>query len=279
MLGPRETRALLERHGLRPRTAIGQHFVVDPNTIRKVVELARVGRGTQVLEIGPGVGALSLGLLEAGADLIAVERDRALAPVLEEVLADRDVRVVWADAMGVDYRALLGRRPTALVANLPYQIATPLLLRLLAEVPRIEAYTVMVQREVGERLAAGPGEAAYGAVSAKIAYLARSRVVGRISRRVFYPPPEVESVVVRIERRARPAVAGARDAIFAVIDAGFGQRRKTIRNALRGGGYPATEVERALEATGIGPAARAETLGIGDFAALARRLSPRKARR
>lgn len=274
MLGPRETRALLERYGLTPKTSIGQHFVVDPNTVRKVVELAGIEPGSQVLEVGPGLGALTLALLEVGARVIAVERDRALAPVLEEVLGGR-AEIVWADAMKVGYRSLLRRRETAMVANLPYQIGTPLLLKLLVEEPRITSYTVMIQKEVGERLAAGPGDDAYGAASAKVAYLARARVVSRVSRRVFYPIPEVESVVVQIERRARPAVGGARAAIFAVIEAGFAQRRKTIRRALRGAGWTAEQIEGALAAAGVVGEARAETLGVGDFAALARRLGVR----
>ncbi|MGZ4240479.1 MAG: 16S rRNA (adenine(1518)-N(6)/adenine(1519)-N(6))-dimethyltransferase RsmA, partial [Actinomycetota bacterium] len=239
------TRELLDRYGLRPKTSIGQHFVTDPNTIRKVVQLAGIRPGMQVLEIGPGLGALSLAILDAGARLVAVEVDRALEPVLAEVLAGRRARVVFADAMAVSYRRLLGHEPTALVANLPYQIATPLIVDLLEDVPAIQSFTVMIQREVGERLAAKPGEEAYGAVSAKVAFLATAAVVARVSRRVFYPMPEVESVIVRIDRRARPAERVARARIFRVIEAGFAQRRKTIRRALRGAGWSADDVERA----------------------------------
>ncbi|MGZ4203822.1 MAG: 16S rRNA (adenine(1518)-N(6)/adenine(1519)-N(6))-dimethyltransferase RsmA [Actinomycetota bacterium] len=269
------TRELLDRYGLRPKTSIGQHFVTDPNTIRKVVQLAGIRPGMQVLEIGPGLGALSLAILDAGARLVAVEVDRALEPVLAEVLAGRRARVVFADAMAVSYRRLLGHEPTALVANLPYQIATPLIVDLLEEVPAIQSFTVMIQREVGERLAAKPGEEAYGAVSAKVAFLATAAVVARVSRRVFYPMPEVESVIVRIDRRARPAERVARARIFRVIEAGFAQRRKTIRRALRGAGWSADDVERALERAGIAVQARAETLGVPEFAALARALPAR----
>ncbi|MGZ4141057.1 MAG: 16S rRNA (adenine(1518)-N(6)/adenine(1519)-N(6))-dimethyltransferase RsmA [Actinomycetota bacterium] len=269
------TRELLDRYGLRPKTSIGQHFVTDPNTIRKVVKLAGIRPGMQVLEIGPGLGALSLAILDAGARLVAVEVDRALEPVLAEVLAGRRARVVFADAMAVSYRRLLGHEPTALVANLPYQIATPLIVDLLEEVPAIQSFTVMIQREVGERLAAKPGEEAYGAVSAKVAFLATAAVVARVSRRVFYPMPEVESVIVRIDRRARPAERVARARIFRVIEAGFAQRRKTIRRALRGAGWSADDVERALERAGIAVQARAETLGVPEFAALARALPTR----
>ncbi|MGZ4121291.1 MAG: 16S rRNA (adenine(1518)-N(6)/adenine(1519)-N(6))-dimethyltransferase RsmA [Actinomycetota bacterium] len=269
------TRELLDRYGLRPKTSIGQHFVTDPNTIRKVVKLAGIRPGMQVLEIGPGLGALSLAILDAGARLVAVEVDRALEPVLAEVLAGRRARVVFADAMAVSYRRLLGHEPTALVANLPYQIATPLIVDLLEDVPAIQSFTVMIQREVGERLAAKPGEEAYGAVSAKVAFLATAAVVARVSRRVFYPMPEVESVIVRIDRRARPAERVARARIFRVIEAGFAQRRKTIRRALRGAGWSADDVERALERAGIAVQARAETLGVPEFAALARALPAR----
>src|SRR5438270_7539877 len=271
MLGPRATRALLDRHGLRPKTSIGQHFVTDANTLRKVVSIAGVARGDQVLEIGPGLGALSLAVLDAGASLIAVETDGALEPVLNETLAGH-ARVVIADAMGVDYKRLLRGRATKLVANLPYQVATPLVLDLLTGVPAIQSYTVMVQKEVGERLAARPGDDAYGAVSAKIAYLASARVAARVSRRVFYPMPDVESVVVQIDRRAKPLERVARPRLFAVIEAGFAQRRKTIRRALRGAGWDAAEVERVLDRAGVAPEARAETLGVPQFAAIARAL-------
>jgi 16S rRNA (adenine1518-N6/adenine1519-N6)-dimethyltransferase len=271
-LGSRETRELLRRYNLRPKTSIGQHFVTDPNTIRKVVKIAGVSAGDQVLEIGPGLGALSLALLDAGVHLIAIELDRALEPALAEVLAGRDARVVIADAMAVDYRRLLRERPTTLVANLPYQVATPLILDLLVGTPAIQSFTVMVQREVGERLAARPGEDAYGAVSAKIAYLAEARVAARVSRKVFYPMPDVESVVVRLDRRPRPAVRIARPRLFRVIEAGFAQRRKTIRRALRGAGWNAGDVEDALARAGVAGEARAETLGVPEFAAIAKAL-------
>jgi 16S rRNA (adenine1518-N6/adenine1519-N6)-dimethyltransferase len=204
-----------------------------------------------------------------------VELDRSLEPVLADVLAGRDVRVVIADAMAVDYRRLLRGRPTTLVANLPYQVATPLILDLLVGTPAIQSFTVMVQREVGERLAAAPGEDAYGAVSAKIAFLAEARVAARISRRVFYPMPDVESVVVRIDRRPHPAVRIVRARLFRVIEAGFAQRRKTIRRALRGAGWSADDVERALGRARVAGDARAETLGVPEFAAIAKALPAR----
>ena len=272
MIGPRETRALLSRHGLRPKTSIGQHFVTDANTVRKVVALAGVARGDQVLEIGPGLGALTLALAETGAHVIAVEVDRSLEPVLGETLSALDVHVVIADAMKADYKRLLRGRSTKLVANLPYQIGTPLVLDLLAGVPAIQSFTVMVQKEVGERLAASPGDEQYGAVSAKVAFLASARIAGRVSRRVFHPMPEVESVIVHISRLAAPAEKISRPRLFAVIEAGFAQRRKTIRRALRGGGWTADDVERALSKAGVAGEARAETLGVQQFAAIARAL-------
>jgi 16S rRNA (adenine1518-N6/adenine1519-N6)-dimethyltransferase len=266
-LGPRETRALLERYGIGPKTSIGQHFVTDPNTVRKIVSLAGIEPGDRVIEVGPGLGALTLALVEAGADVVAVEADRRLEPVLAEVVPE--VQVVWADAMRIDPARLAGRR-AAVVANLPYQIATPLVVEWLA-VPAIRSFTVMVQREVGERIVAGPGTDPYGAVSVKVAYFGDARIAARVSRRVFLPMPEVESVVVRIDRRPRPPVSGAREKIFQVIETGFAQRRKTVRRALRAR-WGADQVEQALVRARVDGGARAETLSLGDFAALARAL-------
>jgi 16S rRNA (adenine1518-N6/adenine1519-N6)-dimethyltransferase len=268
-LGRRETRDLLSRHGLAPKTSLGQHFLVDPNTIDKIVRLSEVRPGDRVLEVGPGLGTLTAALVAAGTHVIAVEQDRALAPALEEVLAGSGrVRIIWADALSVDYGALLRGRRTALVANLPYQIATPLVMRLLEERPEVEAITVMVQKEVGQRLVAEPGSASYGAVSAKIAYLAQAELLARISRRVFLPEPAVDSVVVGLRRRARPPVAGLRERIFAVIEAGFAQRRKTIRSALRNAGVDPGRLEAAFAAAGVDPETRAERLGLEEFGAI-----------
>ena len=268
-LGRRETRELLDKHGLSPRAALGQHFLADPNTIRKIVAAAAPGRGERILEIGAGLGALTVGLLEAGADVIPVEHDRGLAGALGEVLGGR-AGIVWGDALKLDYDRLLGGRPARVVANLPYNIATPLVMQLLEGHAEISELIVMVQREVGERMAAGPGTDPYGAVSAKIAFLADARVLFRVSRRVFIPEPEVDSVVIGVRRRSEPPVAGARDRIFAVIEAGFATRRKTIRNALRGAGVDAPEVEAALTRAGVEGGERAERLGLEQFAAIAR---------
>ena len=249
--------------------------MVHANTVRRVVQIAAFAPGTQVLEVGPGLGTLSVALIDAGARLIAIEYDQKLEPALREVLGAREATLVWGDALKVDVRKYVGDRDTAMVANLPYQIATPLVMDLLEEVPRIRSYTVMVQREVGDRLVARPGQDAYGAVSAKIAYFAEASIAFRVSRRVFSPMPDVESVVVRLARRARPAAAGGRERIFAVIEAGFAQRRKTIRRALRGGGWDASDVEAALEGAKVAGEDRAETLGLAEFSALARRLPPK----
>lgn len=269
-LGRRETREILARHGLKPRTALGQHFLVDPNTIMRVLELANVGPGEQILEIGPGLGTLTIALQSAGARVIAVEQDRGLQPALEEVLLGRDrVQIEWGDAMTTDLRALLRGLPTKLVANLPYNISVPLLMTVLEEIPEIDECTVMVQREVADRIVAKPGTDPYGAVSAKIAYLAEASVVFKVSRRVFLPEPAVESVVLSIRRRDRAPVAGIKDRIFGVIDAGFAQRRKTIRAALRNAGLDATRIEEALDVAGIAGETRAERLGLEQFAAIA----------
>ncbi len=202
--------------------------------------------------------------------MVAVEHDRGLTSALGEVLAGHDVKLAWGDAMKLDYRRLLERRPTRVVSNLPYNIATPLVLRLLQEQSEVSELIVMIQREVGERLAATPGSDPYGAVSAKVAYLAEARILFSVSRRVFLPEPDVDSVVVGLRRRARAPVAGQRDRIFGVIEAGFATRRKTIRNALKGAGIAADRVEEALATAGVGGGERAERLGLEEFAAIAR---------
>lgn len=269
-LGRRETRELLARHGLAPKTSLGQHFLVDPNTIDKVLRAAELKAGDHVLEVGAGLGTLTVALALAGMRVLAIEQDRSLAPALEEVLAGTDrVHVVWADALTIDYRTLLRGRATRLVSNLPYHIATPLVMRLLEDHPEVGDMTVMIQKEVGERLVAGPGTPAYGAVSAKVAYLAEAAILAKISRRVFLPEPAVDSLVVGIRRRDRPPVPGLKDRIFAVIEAGFAQRRKTIRSALRGAGIEPGKIEAALAVAGVSGDTRAERLGLEEFAGLA----------
>ena len=260
---------LLARHGIRPSRALGQNFVTDPNTVRRIARLAGVGAGDRVLEVGPGLGALTLALAETGASVTAVEADRHLIPVLEEVVGGvGQVSVVHADAMSVDWPVLLGGAGAwVLVANLPYNIATPLVANLLDDVPAISRMLVMVQSEVGERLCAGVGDPAYGAVSVKVAYWAEARIAGKVPASVFHPRPNVESVLVDIRRRAEPAVSpemvGA-DRLFEVVRAGFATRRKMLRRALAGVVAP-----EAFERAGVAPESRAEELDVVSWGRLA----------
>ncbi|MBK9180528.1 MAG: 16S rRNA (adenine(1518)-N(6)/adenine(1519)-N(6))-dimethyltransferase RsmA [Acidimicrobiales bacterium] len=266
-LSPRDVAELLARHGLAPSRALGQNFVVDPNTVRRIARLAEVGPGDRVVEVGPGLGSLTLALVETGAAVTAVELDRGLAEVLRtEVLVGTGVRLVEADALRVDWAGLLGEGPWVLVANLPYNVATPLVAGLLDTVPQIVRMLVMVQREAAERLAAGPGDPAYGAVSVKVAYWATAEVVGRVPASVFVPRPKVESALVRIVRRATPAVGAEVDRVrlFELVRAGFGQRRKMLRRSLAGLVAP-----EAFAAAGVRPEARAEELGVEEWGRLA----------
>jgi 16S rRNA (adenine1518-N6/adenine1519-N6)-dimethyltransferase len=275
LLTPPRIRALLAGHGLRPVRSLGQNYLADPNTARKVVRLAGVEPGETVLEVGPGLGSLTLALRAAGARVAAVEADGRLLPALREVLAgDEGVTVTVADALHADLGAL-APQASRLVANLPYGIAAPLVLRVLAEFPALTDLTVMVQREVGERLAAAPATPAYGAPSAKVAALAEARVLAPVSRRVFIPEPHVDSVLVGVARRPHPALAGlGYPQIARVIDAAFSQRRKTLRNALRTLGLTPAQVEALGRAARVDLALRAERLDVAAFAALARTLDP-----
>jgi 16S rRNA (adenine1518-N6/adenine1519-N6)-dimethyltransferase len=256
-------RALLAEHGVKPSRALGQNFLADPNTARRIVRLASVGAGDRVVEVGPGMGSLTCELADAGAHVLAIELDRHLIPVLQSVVGARDVEVMQGDAVTVDWPSLLHGQ-WSMVANLPYNVATPVVVRALEQAPMIDRYLVMVQREVGERLAAGVGDAAYGAVSVKVAYYAEARVVGTVSPNVFIPKPKVESALVSLVRRAAPAVAVADPArLFELVRAGFSTRRKSLRNALAG-----VATVDALETAGIDPKARAETLTLADWARL-----------
>jgi 16S rRNA (adenine1518-N6/adenine1519-N6)-dimethyltransferase len=274
-LTPATVRALLAEHGLHPKKSLGQNFLVDGNIARRIVTLAGVGSGDTVLEIGPGLGSLTLALTAGGAEVVAVELDARLAGVLVTVLADAgvadQVRVEVADAMDADLEGLLaaGRGPVTCVSNLPYNVAVPVVMRLLEDVPRVSRIVVMVQREVGERLAAGPGDEQYGAVSVKVAYYAEAALVGRVSPSVFIPRPKVDSALVRLDRRAEPPVeVPSEDALFTLVRAGFAQRRKMLRRALAPVlGDRATSV---LDAAGVAPTARAEELGLDAWAAVAR---------
>ena len=273
-LSPRRVAELLARHGVRPSRALGQNFVGDPNTVRRIARLAGVGPGDRVLEIGPGLGSLTLALVETGAAITAVEADRHLIPALEDVLSELPepdrarVRLVAADAMTVDWDELLGGEPGwVLVANLPYNIATPLIADLLDSVPVIGRMLVMVQREAGERLVAGPGQEQYGAVSVKVAYWAEASIAGRVPAAVFHPRPNVESVLVDIRRRPAPAVDPAvvpAAELFGLVRAGFATRRKMLRRSLAG------RVEApAFEAAGVSPEGRAEDLDVAAWGRLA----------
>ncbi|MGP0029667.1 MAG: 16S rRNA (adenine(1518)-N(6)/adenine(1519)-N(6))-dimethyltransferase RsmA [Acidimicrobiales bacterium] len=262
---------LLETHGLRPSRALGQNFVADPNTVRRIARLAGLGPGSPVLEFGAGLGSLTLALAETGARVVSVELDRHLLPVLRSVVEGVGVEVLEGDAMTLDIGALLAERgggAWSLVSNLPYNLATPLVLRTLVEVPAVAHLLVMVQREVGERMAATVGDPAYGSVSVRVAYFARSRVVGRVPASVFVPRPRVESVLVRMERRPEPAVDPAEvpyPRLAAVVKAGFGQRRKMLRRSLAGVVDP-----EAFDRAGIRPEARAEELTVEEWGRLAR---------
>ena len=303
LLRPRDVRAALARHGLAARKALGQHFITDPNTIRKVVRDAGVEPGDVVVEVGPGLGSLTLALLGAGARVLAVEVDAGLARALEDVCgAPRDdLAIVVADAVRADWPALVAahapaRPPAArpavrMVANLPYNVSTHIVLGALrSEV--FDALHVMVQREVGERWTAAPGSSAYGAVSVKVALRAEARIAAAVSRRAFAPVPNVDSVTVALHPRPWPhAAAGGDgpgdgagvagidiDATSAVVDAGFAQRRKQLRNALRAAGWTAEEVGAALAAAGVRPQARGEELPPATWVALAAALPRRPGR-
>ncbi len=267
VLTPTAVRALLADHDLSPNRALGQHFLADPNTARRIARLAALEPGASVLEIGPGLGSLTVALAETGAHVVALELDAKLVHLLESTVAGTgDVTVVHGDALQLDV-ATLGPGPWACVSNLPYNIAAPVVVRLLETAPSVTRFLVMTQREVGERLAARPGDTAAGAVSAKVAYYADARVVGSVSPSVFLPPPHVESVLVRLDRRAAPPVAGDPDRLFSLVRAGFGQRRKMLRGALRP--LLGARTDAALAAAGVAPTARAETLTLEDWAGLA----------
>lgn len=263
-----DTSRLLESRGLRAKRSLGQNFVTDPNTVRRIARLAGVGDGSRVVEIGAGLGALTLALAETGALVTAVEVDDSLVPLLRENTSGLvNVRVVHADAMSLDWGELLGDGGDwTLVANLPYNVATPLVADVLDLVPAVRRMLVMVQREVAERLAAPPGSGAYGAVSVKVAFHATARVVGHVPASVFLPRPNVESSLVEIVRLDAPRDGTLdRGALFGLVRRGFGKRRKMLRRSLEG----AVTVDQ-LESAGIDPTARAEELGVEEWMRLAR---------
>jgi 16S rRNA (adenine1518-N6/adenine1519-N6)-dimethyltransferase len=272
LLGAAEVRAIAERWGIRPTKQWGQNFVIDANTVRRIVRLAGVGSGDVVLEVGPGIGSLTLGLLSVGARVQAIEVD----PVLAEALPDTVERlqpdayerlvVIAGDAMRVEE---LPEAPTALVANLPYNVAVPIVLHLLSAFPTLDSGLVMVQAEVADRLVAPPGSRTYGVPSVKFAWFAHGERAGSVPANVFWPVPRVESGLVSFTRHDPPETAASRTEVFAVIDAAFAQRRKTLRAALAGWAGSAAEAERILRAAGVDPSARGESLDVDAFARIA----------
>ena len=260
-----ELAALLEAHDLGPSRALGQNFVVDPNTVRRIARLAGVGPGDHVVEIGAGLGSLTLALAETGASVTAVEIDRHLQPILREVVEGRDVHVVAGDAMALDWdEVLAGADRWALVANLPYNVATPLVLDLLAGVPAIERMLVMVQLEAGARLVAPAGSPAYGIPSVKVALRATGRIVGKVGPDVFLPRPRVDSALVEIVRRAEPATDADPEVLVALVERAFNQRRKMLRRSLAGVVGDAQFAEAGIE-----PTERPEHLDIEAWGRLA----------
>ena len=298
LLGPSEIRGMADRLGVRPAKRLGQNFVVQQGTVRRIAALAALRPDDVVLEVGPGLGSLTLALLEAGVSaVLAVEIDRALAAELPRTLAARApglaarATVLTADAMSIteaDLTAPPGEAdltvppggasgatpvapvpPTVLVANLPYNVAVPVLLHLLIVLPSLARGLVMVQAEVADRMCAGPGSRVYGTPSVKLAWFAAARSAGTVPRSVFWPVPNVDSRLVAFTRHHPPATTASRAEVFAVIDAAFGQRRKTLRAALAGWAGSAPEAERLLRAAGIDPGARGESLRVEEFARLA----------
>lgn len=255
---------LLAEAGLAPRRDLGQNFVADPNTVRRIAHLAGVGEGDRVVEIGAGLGSLTLALAETGASVTAVEVDRGVVPVLRRVVDGLDgVRVIEGDATEIDWgEALEGHDDWTLVANLPYNVATPLVCDLLDTVPAITSMLVMVQREVAERMAAGSGSRQYGAVSVKVAYWSKASIVATVPASVFVPRPNVESALLRIDRRDPPDVAP--DVLFPLVRQAFQQRRKMLRGSLRDVVTP-----EQFAAAGVAPDARPEQLGLDDWVRLA----------
>jgi 16S rRNA (adenine1518-N6/adenine1519-N6)-dimethyltransferase len=278
LLGPSDLRKLADRLGLRPTKRLGQNFVHDANTVRRIVAAADLAADDVVLEVGPGLGSLTLALLGAADRVLAVEVDPLLAAALPATVADRApdhagaLRVLTADALRVRRAEIVeaagGVHPTALVANLPYNVGVPVLLHLLAELPSLRRGLVMMQAEVVDRLAAPPGTRSYGVPSVKAAWFAEVHRAGSVPRGVFWPVPNVDSGLVALTRRPAPSTV-RREEVFALIDAAFAQRRKTLRAALAGWAGSAAAAERVLRAAGVDPTVRGEQLTVGDYARIA----------
>ena len=273
LLGPAAVREIAGRLGIRPSKRLGQNFVIDPGTVRRIVTLAGLSPDDVVLEVGPGFGSLTLGLLPAVSRVVAVEVDPALATELPRTVAARApglagrLEVVTGDAARV--ARLPGEPPSALVANLPYNVAVPVVLHLLATQPSLARGLVMVQAEVADRMTAPPGSRVYGVPSVKLAWFASARRAGAVPRTVFWPVPNVDSGLVAFTRRPPPTAGVPRGDVFAVVDAAFSQRRKTLRAALARWAGSAARAERILVAAGVDPGARGESLTVADFARIA----------
>ncbi|RZE24199.1 16S rRNA (adenine(1518)-N(6)/adenine(1519)-N(6))-dimethyltransferase RsmA [Streptomyces albidoflavus] len=274
LLGPSDIRELATALGVRPTKQRGQNFVIDANTVRRIIRTADVRADDVVVEVGPGLGSLTLGLLETAQHVTAVEIDDTLAAALPATVEARlparaaYFALVHSDALRVT--ELPGPAPTALVANLPYNVAVPVLLHMLEHFPTIERTLVMVQSEVADRLAAAPGSKVYGVPSVKANWYAEVKRAGAIGRNVFWPAPNVDSGLVSLVRRdGPPATTATREQVFAVVDAAFAQRRKTLRAALSGWAGSAAAAEAALVAAGVSPQARGESLTVEEFAAIA----------
>ena len=272
LLGATEIRRLADELDVRPTKTLGQNFVIDGNTIRRIVAAAKMDPNETVLEVGPGLGSLTLGLLDAAARVVAVEIDPKLAARLPQTIKEfrpekaGNLTVILSDAMKVTE---LPHEPTSLVANLPYNVAVPVVLHLLEHFPSLQRGLVMVQDEVADRMAAGPGNKTYGVPSVKGAWYGTMRKAGVIGMNVFWPAPKINSGLVGFERSEPPITTASREEVFAVIDAAFAQRRKTLRAALAGWAGSPAQAEAALVAAGIDPQARGEKLGILEFTAIA----------
>jgi 16S rRNA (adenine1518-N6/adenine1519-N6)-dimethyltransferase len=271
-LGPAEIRDLAEMLGVNPTKKLGQNFVIDGNTVRRIVKVAAVKPGETVVEVGPGLGSLTLGILEVGAEVVAVEIDDRLAeqlPLTVQLLQPTaKLTVIRADALKI---AELPGDPTRLVANLPYNVSVPVLLHLLEHFPSIRAGVVMVQAEVGERLAALPGSKIYGSPSVKAAWYGAFRTAGKVSRQVFWPVPNVDSILIAFERRAVELESEElRLATFALVDGAFQQRRKMLRQSLSTVLGDSTRASAVLSAAGIDPTERGEQLTVHDFLTIAK---------
>ena len=271
LLGPAEIRDLADLLGIQPTKKLGQNFVIDANTVRRIVKAAGIVAGQTVVEVGPGLGSLTLGLLETGASVVAVEIDTRLATQLpvtvEQFQPGAPLTVITQDAMTIT--ALPGH-PTSLVANLPYNISVPVLLHFLEHFPSLATGLVMVQAEVGQRIAADPGSKIYGSPSIKAAWYGKWRTAGQVSRQVFWPVPNVDSILVRFDRGELPGTEAERLSTFALVDAAFQQRRKMLRQSLSVVLGDSSAASARLEEAGVAPTCRGEELTVADFLAVAR---------